>query len=109
MKTENKIQSECYMWLHNSLPGLRGLLCYNLNNSKNKIDGAKNKALGVQAGRSDMVLYYQSKAYMLECKTPGGTQSDKQKEWEQLIKLHGFEYHIFRSLEEFQMIINSIL
>ena len=85
--SEDKIQSDCYVWFHNTYPTMRGLLCYNLNNSKNKIDGARNKAKGLVAGRSDMVLYYQSKAYMIEFKTQDGTQSIGQREWELLISI----------------------
>jgi sulfur relay (sulfurtransferase) complex TusBCD TusD component (DsrE family) len=88
---------------------MRGLLCYNLNNSRNKIDGARNKAKGLIAGRSDLVLYYQGKAYMIEIKTPDGSQQPAQKEWQQLITAQGFQYHICRSLSEFQSLITCIL
>jgi hypothetical protein len=84
-------------------------LCYNLNNSKNKIDGARNKAKGLIAGRSDMVLYFQSKAFMIELKTEDGMQRSEQKEWERIITAQGFQYHICRSLSEFQSLITCIL
>ena len=108
-QSEDKIQSDCYVWFHNTYPHLRGLLCYNLNNSKNKIDGARNKAKGLIAGRSDMVLYYQSNAIMIEFKTSDGSQSAGQKEWASLVTSQGFQYHIIRSLDEFQMLILNLL
>ena len=108
-QSEDKIQSDCFVWFHNTYPHLRGLLCYNLNNSKNKMDGARNKAKGLIAGRSDMVLYYQSNAIMIEFKTSDGSQSVGQKEWEALVKSQGFQYHIIRSLDEFQMLILNLL
>jgi hypothetical protein len=108
-QSEDKIQSDCYVWFHNTYPQHRGLLCYNLNNSKNKIDGARNKAKGLIAGRSDMVLYYDAKAFMIEFKTSDGVQSAGQKEWEALVRSNGFQYHIIRSLPEFQSLILSIL
>jgi hypothetical protein len=108
-QSEDKIQSDCYVWFHNTYPNLRGLLCYNLNNSKNRIDGARNKAKGLIAGRSDMVLYYQSNAFMIEFKTLDGSQSVGQKEWEALVTSQGFQYHIIRSLEEFQRLIVNLL
>ena len=77
--TEIQIQTACYLWFHNNFPSDRGLLCYNLGNSKNKIDGNKNKALGLQAGRSDLVYYYAGKANMIEIKDATGKQSEKQK------------------------------
>jgi hypothetical protein len=107
--SESKIQGDCYTWFHNTYPSLRGLLCYNLNNSKNKIDGNLNKAMGLQKGRSDMVLYYHSRAYMLEFKTPHGNQSHEQLEWMGKVEREGFEYHIIRSLSEFQFLIKSIV
>ena len=109
MYSEDKIHQDCYVWFHNTYPHLRGLLCYNLNNSKNKIDGARNKAKGLIAGRSDMVLYFQSKAFMIELKTQDGIQRSEQKEWERIITAQGFQYHICRSLSEFQSLITCIL
>ena len=108
-ESEDKIQSDCYVWFHNTYPNLRGLLCYNLNNSKNKIDGARNKAKGLIAGRSDMVLYYNSNAFMIEFKTSDGSQSQGQKEWEALVRSQGFQYHIVRSFEEFKSLILMLL
>lgn len=107
--SEDKIHTECYCWYHNTFPEHRGLLCYNLNNSKNKIDGARNKAMGIQKGRSDLVLYWQGRAVMIEMKTPTGEQSPEQIEWQRKVEGQGFEYHLVRSLEEFQKIILTIL
>lgn len=106
--TEIQIQAACYLWFHNEFPADRGLLCYNLGNSKNAIDGNKNKALGLQAGRSDLVYYYNSKANMIEMKDSTGKQSEKQKEWQSKIEAAGFKYHIVRSLEEFKLLIEHI-
>tara|TARA_R110000744_G_scaffold380214_1_gene500192 strand:- start:688 stop:1038 length:351 start_codon:yes stop_codon:yes gene_type:complete len=106
---EDRIQSEGYIWFHNTYPQFRGLLCYNLNNSKNAIDGNKNKGLGLQKGRSDLVLYWNGKAYMLECKTPKGRQSTGQVVWQETVEKQGFEYHVFRSKEELIKIITLII
>lgn len=107
--SEDKIHSECYVWFHNTYPHLRGLLCYNLNNSKNRIDGARNKALGLQAGRADFTFYYQGKAIFIEMKTDTGKQHIEQKNWERLVTEHGFKYYICRSVLEFQEIICSFV
>jgi len=109
MYSEDKIHQDCYVWFHNTYPHLRGLLCYNLNNSKNKIDGSRNKAKGLQPGRSDLVFYYSSTAYMIEMKTPDGSQDPAQKVWEAKIREQGFDYYICRSLTEFQSLIFAIL
>jgi hypothetical protein len=107
--TEIQIQAQSYVWFHNNFPSLRGLLCYNLNNSKNKIDGNQNKSLGLQKGRSDMVFYYRGSAYFFEFKTETGVQSKEQKEWEAKVTKQGFQYFIIRSVAEFQTELNKLL
>jgi hypothetical protein len=106
---EDRIQSNSYIWFHNTFPMHRGLLCYNLNNSKNAIDGNKNKGLGLQKGRSDLTFYWDGRAYMLECKTAKGVQSPGQKVWQAQIESQGFKYIVFRSKEELIKIITSIM
>ena len=108
MESENKLQVTCYVWFHNTFPELRGLLCYNLGNSKNAIDGARNKAMGLQKGRSDMVLYFNGTATMIEFKTDNGEQSQAQKDWELAVRIQGFSYYIVRSLQEFQSLIYKL-
>jgi hypothetical protein len=105
---ESALQSQCFLWFHNNFPALRGLLCYNLNNSKNAIDGNRNRSLGLQKGRSDMTLFYAGKTYHIEFKTETGRQSPEQKKWQELVESHGFEYIIIRTLEEFKQLIINI-
>ena len=109
MKLEDKIQAECFQWSWNELPETRKLICYNLNNSKNKIDGNLNKAKGLIKGRADLTFYWKGKAYFLECKTKTGKQRPGQPEFQKVVESNGFDYYIFRSLEEFQKIIKSII
>ena len=101
MQSEVKLQSMCFIYHWNNYPNERGLLCYNLNNSANKIQGNINKSLGLIKGRSDMVYYKKGKAIMLEFKTENGNQSKEQKEWENRIKEEGFDYIIIRTFYEF--------
>ena len=107
--TEERLQQDIYLHFHNSYPDLRGLLCYNLNNSKNKIDGSRNRSLGLQPGRSDLVFYYSGMAHHIEIKLPEGRQSDAQKRWQQLIEKHGFKYYVIRSLDEFKELLKCIM
>jgi len=100
-ESEEKLQKNCVKWFNAQYPKMRGLLNYNLNNSKHKIDGAKNKALGLIAGRSDMVLYRGGVATMIEFKIRDGTQSELQKEWQKIIEKENFEYYIIRDLDSF--------
>lgn len=107
--SEDRLQSNCYQWFHNEFPELRGLLCYNLNNSRNKIRAMMDRGMGLQAGRADMVFYCAGKAHHIEIKLEKGVQSKVQKEWEQKIKAAGFEYHIIRSEQEFKELILGII
>lgn len=109
MTSEHKMQAEFFQQCWNEFPETRNLLCYNLNNSKNKIDGARNKAMGLIPGRSDMVFYWKGKAHFLECKLPGGKQSATQKKWEELVKRNGFNYYIITSNEQGKVIIQNII
>jgi len=106
-KAEDRIQQEIVQWFNNTYPSLRGLLCYNLNNSQNAIDGNRNKMKGLIAGRSDLVLYYAGRAYMIELKTLKGRQADEQKVWQKLIESHGFMYFIIKDLKEFQQLVTE--
>ena len=65
--------------------------------------------MGLQAGRADMVFYYNGKATMIELKTPDGSQTPAQKKWEGLIREQGFDYYIIRSEEEFKALIQKII
>lgn len=107
--SEDRIQQEIVQWFNNTYPQLRGLLCYNLNNSKNAIDGNRNKMKGLIAGRSDLVLYYKTQAFMIELKTDTGRQKNEQKAWQKLIESHGFKYLIIRDLSEFQLFVRTLM
>jgi hypothetical protein len=107
-QAEIQLHAEIYTFFHNNYPEHRKLLNYNLNNSANAIDGNKNRQLGLQAGRSDFVLYYKKTAYMLELKTLTGKQREEQRKWQERIQNEGFPYIIIRTLEEFKTFIKSI-
>jgi hypothetical protein len=106
---EDKLQADCYIWVHNEHPELRGLLCYNLNNSRNKIRAMMDKSMGLQKGRSDMVFYYSGKAYHIELKVKPNKQTPDQKKWQLKIEKAGFKYFIVYSVDEFKDLINGII
>lgn len=107
-ESEDKFQKNCVKWFNLQYPKFKGLLCYNLNNSRNKIAGAKNNDMGLIAGRSDLVLYRNGVATMIELKVKGRGQSEPQKEWQKLIENEGFEYVLIDSdLDSFINLIRS--
>jgi hypothetical protein len=109
MKTsENKLQSNCFLWSWNKLPETRMLISYNLGNSKNKVDGARNKSLGLIKGRADMEMLWKGKLYYFEFKTLIGKQSQDQKDFKLKVESHGAEYYIIRTESDFRERVQSI-
>lgn len=110
--TESRLQSECYTWFHNNYPEQRGLLFMVHNTPRNKIDGAKLKAMGMVAGVSDMVYLTSNLeghgAIMLEFKLPGQYQSMEQKDWMERVRQSGYLYMVITSLDQFQRIIFNL-
>lgn len=73
---------------------------------RNKIGTALAKSTGLMSGVSDTIIILpNSKIIFIEFKTPKGRQTEKQKEFEDRIKKHGYAYYIIRSFEEFKKII----
>ena len=107
--TESRLQSTCYQWYHETFIHFRGLLCYNLNNSRNRVQGAMDKGMGLQKGRSDMVLYYSGKAYHIELKLEGEKQTPDQNVWQKTVETNGFTYKLIYSLEEFKIYIKGVI
>jgi hypothetical protein len=109
-QSEDKFQSDCYLWFHESYPQYRELLCYNLNNSRNRIRASMDKAMGLQKGRSDMVFYFAGQSHHIELKVNGGSQSPDQKKWQKTIENAGFKYYVISdSLQDFQNLINGLI
>ena len=111
-REESKIQSECFIWYNNNFclkfHKPRGMM-FSVPNElggKNKISTALARSTGLMAGVSDTILILpNSKIIFIEFKTAKGLQSEKQKEFENRVKEHGYDYFIIRSLEEFKKII----
>jgi hypothetical protein len=107
-QSEWKIQASMVAWFGRNFRDQRDLLCANNNNSQNRIAGARNNMIGIRSGRADLTLYWSGRAYHIEVKTPNGTQSESQREFQRLIESNGFTYHIVRSKEEFIELIRFI-
>lgn len=60
------------------------------------------QGLGAYPGISDMIAVKGGFVLFIELKTPTGKQSDDQIEFERLVREHGGEYLIIRSLDEIE-------
>lgn len=131
--TEENLQHECYLYLTNNY-GLKHhnprLFMFSVPNElamtirgallqtklpKSKVDQIisiltqKFKNTGLRSGVSDTIVIFPGKTVYIEFKTDIGVQSDKQKEFEQVVKQNGQSYYICRSLEQFKSIIEKEL
>lgn len=101
--SEESLQSQCFMWHHNTHPHERGRLFMVHNTPRNKIDGARLKAMGMVAGVSDMIYLRPHRPPLcLEFKTETGRQSPAQIEWQKVAEANGCEYKIIRTFDEFK-------
>lgn len=60
------------------------------------------QGLGCHPGLSDLTAIKDGRTIYIEIKTPRGYQSDRQKEFQHDIELHGGTYVLCRSLEDIQ-------
>lgn len=110
MKSEDRIQQECYIAFNNKYPNLRKLLFAVPNGRyRNPIDAKILKMTGVVAGVSDMIFLYNGRAYLFELKNEKGVQSKAQKEFEKIVTNNGFKYYIVRDSKKFIEIIDYIV
>lgn len=115
MTSEDKLQSECYKWANNNF-------CLKIHNPRcrifsvpngglrNRIEAMKLQATGLTAGVSDLIaLFPNGLCVFFEAKKDNGKQSDKQIDFENSVNELGFNYHVFRSLDEFKEQFNSYI
>lgn len=104
--TESRIQSDIFIWHHNTYPAQRGLLFLVHNTPKNKLDGARLKAMGMVAGVSDLVFFApDGQVFAIEVKTETGRQQPVQKDWQEKVESIGVKYVIVRSVEDFERLV----
>lgn len=113
MKSEDAIQQEIVMWYRNTYclkkHNPRNILFSVPNDSKNSVEQMRKISTGLYAGVSDIIVIHFGEVYFIEVKTEIGRQSNKQKEFQELIENQGFKYYLVRSLKEFQKIFIGMI
>ena len=110
--TEHQLQAQCTQWYWNEyrFTTWKRMLHCNDNNSINKIEGNKKKALGVISGVSDLELIADGgQTWYIELKLPGEDQSPEQIEFMKAARERGHIYIIIYSFVEFQKLIKQII
>ncbi len=108
---EARIQQSIVIWFRNnyclktSSPKCTIFSVPNERNSKKEM--MFMKATGLLSGVSDLICVIPNKVLFIECKDEKGRQQPSQIEFEETVTDLGFEYHVVRSLEEFQKIIQK--
>lgn len=102
---EHRIQCACVKWFRYQYPKYAKLLYAIPNGSRrDTITGKLLKDEGVVRGVSDLNFDVPNRFYhglRVEMKTPTGTQSKEQKEFQFEVEKQGFKYVICRSLHDF--------
>jgi hypothetical protein len=112
---EDGLQKNCIIWFDTQYPKLSQVLFHVANGgSRNKAEAGKLKGMGVRRGVADLFLSVPNDALYahglyIECKTPDGTQSKEQKEFEAKVTYEGYLYKICRDVDEFILIVQTYL
>lgn len=110
---EHQLQSRCVRWFRLQHPAMRhNLFAVPNGGYRTKTTASLLKEEGQLSGVADLILLKRKGscgALLLEAKTGKGRQSDNQRLWQEMIERDGYEYRVFRSLEEFISIINEYL
>ena len=106
MKTEAKIQQSIVQYFRSSYclknHNPRCVIFSVPNESKNKMETMRKKAIGMMSGVSDLIVVTPNEVIFCEVKTETGTQSQKQKDFQAIIENLGYKYILVRSLEDFK-------
>lgn len=109
---EQKLQMACVKWFRLQYPD-KILFAVNNNSFGSGISnarmGAINKACGVLAGVSDLILLHKGKSYFIEMKYASGRQSPNQKAFQREVEAEGFTYKLIRTFDEFMEYVNGII
>lgn len=110
-RTEDQLQAEFWERCWNEFPQARRCM-WAVPNGENRhpAEAARMKALGLLPGVWDLHLFWKGQFHIIEAKVgSNGLTVDRvakgrkiygQKEWGEIMALHGAHRHIFRTVEE---------
>ncbi len=112
-ETEHRIQSDICVWFNNNYCLVhcspRSLILAIPNGGdRSTVTASLSKSIGEYSGASDLLVIHRRRVIFVEIKIPTGKQSSKQIDFQKHVEQCGFEYHIIRSLTEFQNLIATM-
>jgi len=107
--TEEQLQQQIVIWFNNTYclksNDQRCMIFSVPNDSSNFMETKRKVNTGLLKGVSDLIVILPNKVLFIELKTEIGIQSQVQKEFESRVTALGQEYHLVRSLPQFQQLI----
>lgn len=110
--TEARLQSECFLWFHETFIHLRKTLFHVPNGgNRDPREAAKFKAMGVVAGVSDLIFLYNSRVYIFEFKNANGKGrlSKEQNDFIAAMELQKIEVWLITDIDTFKGLIYDII
>ncbi len=78
------------------------------NERSNPLQRSLQTSFGVLAGVSDWIILHDGRAYAIEIKAPGNSQSKAQKEFEARCVETGIPYAVVTSLDEYERVLTGL-
>ena len=108
---EKQLQAKIVMDFSQKMFDYQGCLWSTRNTTFSVKDGQTQKAMGMVAGVSDLILFMDGRFVGIEVKVKGSTHNTshvaKQVRWGENISFHGGEWYIVTSLDEFWDVVNK--
>lgn len=111
---ESRLQQQCVSWFRGEYPEYAMLLTHPINegNKDTRKQGAIHKKEGTVAGVPDLLFFLpcfidgqQYHGLGIEFKTPKGSQSQQQKDFQKMFEAAGYRYIVVRDFETFKVFI----
>ena len=101
LKREHNIQNQIRLWCSE-----HDILCFRCNVGKVKTIYGTWFDTGLPEGFSDLIILYNATIYFCECKTLIGKQREDQIKFMNVVRQHGYNYFVARSIEDVKEAIN---
>lgn len=109
-KSEDVLQADCFQWSWKYRPQTRRKLWHVPNGGKRqKVEAVKFRSMGVISGVCDMHFIWSNQLYIIEMKVLDNHITDNQHDFIIAAVGEGAIFYECRTLEKWQLIIDSIL
>lgn len=116
---ESILQQQCVYWFKTQYPHYAMLMTHPINEGSERSEKDRRRQVihkkeGTVAGVPDLLLFmpavYDGIAIFglgIEMKTPTGSQSQQQKDYQKMFEAAGYRYIVVRTLEKFKQVVND--